>query len=108
MRPTTALLHALAWALVTEPGWSPRRAEIEAEQARLAALAGDSVVPSTPGGERRRRRRLRKARLAANAAALPALRAKMAAYDPFGLRAAEALVAQAERLLAGAARGDAR
>lgn len=82
LRPTTALIAALAHALAVPPGWSPagRREEYLLLGAELAAAAGPSLVPSTPGGERRRRRRLRKARLAANRAALPMLRAMRGRY----------------------------
>jgi transcriptional regulator with XRE-family HTH domain len=78
LRPTTALLAALAHALAVPPGWSPagRREAVDALRAELAAAAGPSLVESSPGGARRRRRRLRKARLVANRAALPMLRAR--------------------------------
>ncbi|MGI5182238.1 helix-turn-helix domain-containing protein [Dactylosporangium sp. CA-152071] len=78
LRPTTALLAALAHALVVPAGYSPagRRTAVLEVAALLEGAAGASLVVSTDGGERRRRRRLRKARLAANAAALPALRAR--------------------------------
>jgi len=78
LRPTEALLAALAHALVMPPGWSPRSrvAAVDALRAELVAAAGASLVPSTPGGARRRLRRLRRARVAANHAALPALRAR--------------------------------
>jgi transcriptional regulator with XRE-family HTH domain len=78
LRPTTALVAALAHALAVPPGWSPagRRKAVDRLAAELAAAAGPSLVESTPGGERRRRRRLRKARLAANRVAVPILRAR--------------------------------
>ncbi|MFI6331903.1 helix-turn-helix domain-containing protein [Micromonospora chersina] len=78
LRPTTALVAALAHALAVPPGYSPagRREQVEALRAELTAAAGASLVPSTAGGARRRRRRLRKARLAASAVAVPMLRAR--------------------------------
>lgn len=79
IRPTTGLLAALAYALTVPPGYTPagRRAAVDELCAFLEDVAGPSLVPSTPGGARRRRRRLRAARLAANAKALPPLRARL-------------------------------
>lgn len=76
LRPTSAILAALAHALAVPPGYSVNRAAVAELVATLTVAAGPSVVASTPGSERRRRRRLRKARLVANAAALPVLRAR--------------------------------
>lgn len=78
IRPTTAMVAALAHALAVPPGCSPpgRREQMETLRVELAAAAGPSLVPSTAGGARRRRRRLRKARLAASAVAVPILRAQ--------------------------------
>lgn len=78
LRPTTALVAALAQALAIPPGWSPagRSEAVEQLGAQLAAAAGPSLVESTPGGARRRRRRLRKARLAADHVAVPMLLAR--------------------------------
>lgn len=101
-RPTTALLDALAQALVTPPGWSVNRARVDAMRVRLAAAAGPSLVESTPGGARRRRRRLQKARSAANRAASPLIRAGLAAQQQrtAGLLAdAQALANAARRYL---------
>jgi transcriptional regulator with XRE-family HTH domain len=74
IRPTTALLYALAHALTVPPGYAPDRPAVAVLAGALVQSAGASLVPSTPGGARRRRRRLRKARRAANAAAVPVLR----------------------------------
>lgn len=78
LRPTTALLAALAHALAVPAGYSPagRRIAVLEMAVLLEVAAGASLVISTEGGERRRRRRLRRARLAANRAALPGLRAR--------------------------------
>ncbi|WP_435120735.1 helix-turn-helix domain-containing protein [Micromonospora tulbaghiae] len=78
IRPTSALVDALAHALAVPPGHAPAgyREQVGAVRAELAAAAGPSLVPSTAGGARRRRRRLRKARLAASAVAVPMLRAQ--------------------------------
>lgn len=78
IRPTTALLRALAHALAVPPGFTPspeRLAAVEALWATLAGLAGPSLVQSTPEGQRRRERALRRSRRAVNAAVLPAMRA---------------------------------
>lgn len=101
-RPTSALLDALAQALMTPPGWSVNRARVDVMRVRLAVAAGPSLVESTPGGARRRRRRLRKARLAANRAASPLIRAGLAAQQQrtAGLLAdAQALANAARRYL---------
>jgi len=76
LRPTSALVDALAHALAVPPGWFPRGrvAAVDGLRAELVTAAGPSLVLSTPGGARRRRRRLRRARLAANHTALPLLR----------------------------------
>ncbi|WP_200214971.1 helix-turn-helix domain-containing protein [Micromonospora coerulea] len=78
LRPTTALVAALAHALAVPPGYAPagRRELVDALRAELVAAAGPSLVESTPGGARRRRRRLRRARLAATRVAVPLVRAQ--------------------------------
>jgi transcriptional regulator with XRE-family HTH domain len=62
LRPTSALLVALAHALAIPAGWSLNAAKVEKVRVRLVEAAGVSLVESTPGGARRRRRRMRKAR----------------------------------------------
>lgn len=62
LRPTSALLEALAHALATPPGRQVDAAAVRAVQAALLRAGGHSVVVSTPGGAHRRRRRLRAAR----------------------------------------------
>ncbi|MEV4708873.1 helix-turn-helix transcriptional regulator [Actinoplanes sp. NPDC049316] len=102
LRPTTALLAALAHALSVPPGWSPagRRRETAALRLELEAAAGGSLVQASARRERWRRRRHRRAYRAASKAALPFLRAQLARREA----AMAARLAEADRLIAAAAR----
>lgn len=61
MRPSTALLAALAWALACPPGWSPQPGRAAGLAAVLEAAAGASLVTASPQRVRWRRHRLRDA-----------------------------------------------
>jgi len=76
LRPTTALLAALAHALTVPPGWSTsgRRTVTAGLLDELEAAAGLSLVAASASRARWRRRRYRRARLAASRAAVPVLR----------------------------------
>ncbi|MFI5931280.1 helix-turn-helix domain-containing protein [Actinoplanes sp. NPDC051494] len=76
MRPTTALLEALATALVAPAGVRADRVRVAQVAAALSREAGESLRESTPGGARRRRRRMRDARRAARKAAARAGRSR--------------------------------
>lgn len=102
LRPTSALLEALAHALVTPPGHPVDSAAVGAVRAALVHAGGHSVVVSTPGGQRRRRRLLRRARKVVDQAAAQTAaggRRRPPSHPLAELLAAAALIRTVDRLL---------
>ena len=103
LRPTEALLAALAHALTVPPGWSPagRRAATAVLLVELEAAAGPSLVLASGRRARWRRRRHRTAYRAASRSALPMLRVRAASGGQVAtmLHEAAQMVQAAERLL---------
>lgn len=103
MRPSTALVRALAHAITVPPGWAPagRRAHTAALLAELETAADTSLVLASGRRARWRRRRHRAAARAASKVALPSLRASAAGGGQVQtlLRHAALLVQAADREL---------